>query len=386
MFHTWGASGCPPVCLSPSLFVFKIPPVCSDAPWSPICSNTPICPQCSPAHLHVQGVSACDWGCRVPPFCLDTPMCLDASPCVQDPPHISMLPCMSVCCRGYLHVLWGKLSICWGSGGISTSVKLWCQYIHWISIMLHLVPFLWFIVSQVSTSTAITASPVTVVSSGMSSLSSVTMAPSLMGFPTMLGQHDVVMPPPLTPRCFGGVLGHASVPLQQPSSSMPLQANANCAMGSPQVEPPTVLYITCLVSFLVSVFYFQVPCWMPFSPLGLNHWGLHHCNPLESSCSRHMCNLVMVIGPHQVCTEWLLPPLHWIGRALCYSVCFSPAILSIWRGIQLWRLGRGHPIPPPSLHDGEGSSFPGLVPSDDNITLTSANRKANQSLSDWDWC
>ena len=26
-----------------------------------------------------------------------------------------------------------------------------------------------------------------------------------------------------------------------------------------------------------------------------------------------------------------------------------------------------HPIPPPSLHDGEGSSFPGLVPSDDTV-------------------
>ena len=26
-----------------------------------------------------------------------------------------------------------------------------------------------------------------------------------------------------------------------------------------------------------------------------------------------------------------------------------------------------HPIPPPSLHDGEGSSFPGLVPSDDVV-------------------
>ena len=26
-----------------------------------------------------------------------------------------------------------------------------------------------------------------------------------------------------------------------------------------------------------------------------------------------------------------------------------------------------HPIPPPSLHDGEGSSFPGLVPSDDAV-------------------
>ena len=43
--------------------------------------------------------------------------------------------------------------------------------------------------------------------------------------------------------------------------------------------------------------------------LGLNHWGLHHCNPLELTHGRHMCNLVMVIGLHQVCIEWLLPPL-----------------------------------------------------------------------------
>ena len=28
---------------------------------------------------------------------------------------------------------------------------------------------------------------------------------------------------------------------------------------------------------------------------------------------------------------------------------------------------RSHPIPPPSLHDGKGSSFPGLVPSDDTV-------------------
>ena len=39
-----------------------------------------------------------------------------------------------------------------------------------------------------------TTPPVTVVSSGMSSLSLVTMAPSSMGLPTMLGQHDVVLP------------------------------------------------------------------------------------------------------------------------------------------------------------------------------------------------
>ena len=101
--------------------------------------------------------------------------------------------------------------------------------------------------SQVSTSTAMTTMPpVTVVSSGMSSLSSVTMAPSLMGLPTMLGQHDVVLPSPLTLRGSVAVFGHASVPQQQTPSSMPLQACANYAMGSPQVgffsrvEPPTI--------------------------------------------------------------------------------------------------------------------------------------------------
>ena len=30
-------------------------------------------------------------------------------------------------------------------------------------------------------------------------------------------------------------------------------------------------------------------------------------------------------------------------------------------------LAESHPIPPPSLHDGEGSSFPGLMPSDDMV-------------------
>ena len=78
--------------------------------------------------------------------------------------------------------------------------------------------------SQVSTTVAMTTPLVTVASSGMPSLSLVTMAPPLMGLPTMLGQHDVVLPPPLTPRCPGGVLGQ-----------IPLQAYANYAMGSPQV-------------------------------------------------------------------------------------------------------------------------------------------------------
>ena len=114
-----------------------------------------------------------------------------------------------------------------------------------------------------------TTPPVPVVSSGMSSLSLVTKAPSLMGLPPTLLQPDVVLPLPLTPRCSGGVLGHVSMPQQQPPSLMPLQVYANYAMGSPQVgfffrfELPTILYIICFVSALMSVFYFQVPCWMP---------------------------------------------------------------------------------------------------------------------------
>ena len=141
--------------------------------------------------------------------------------------------------------------------------------------------------SQVSISTATTTTPpVTVVSSGMSSLSLVTMAPSSVGVPTMLSQHDVVLLPPLTPRCSGGVLGHASVSQQEPPPLMPLQACANYAMGSPQVgfffrvEPPTILYIICLVCVLVSAFYFQVPCGMPYSPLVIQLLGFASLQPL----------------------------------------------------------------------------------------------------------
>ena len=116
-----------------------------------------------------------------------------------------------------------------------------------------------------------TTTPVLVVPSG---LSSVTVAPSLMMFLVTLHQHGVVQPPPLMPRGSGGVIGLASVPQQQPSSSMPLLTYANYAMGSPQVgfffrvEPPTVLYIICLVSPLVSAFYFWVISWMLYSPMG----------------------------------------------------------------------------------------------------------------------
>ena len=116
--------------------------------------------------------------------------------------------------------------------------------------------------SHISAMAMTTTLPVTAVSSGLSSVSSVTVTPSLMGLPVTLDQCGVVQPPPLMARGSGGVIDPASVPQQQPPSSMPCLAYANYAMGSPQVgfffrvEPPTILYIICLVFILVTAFYF----------------------------------------------------------------------------------------------------------------------------------
>ena len=65
--------------------------------------------------------------------------------------------------------------------------------------------------SHISTMAMTTTPPVMVVSSGLSSVSSVTMAPSLMGLPLTLGQHEVVQPPPKMLRGPGDVIGLASV-------------------------------------------------------------------------------------------------------------------------------------------------------------------------------
>ena len=94
---------------------------------------------------------------------------------------------------------------------------------------------------------------------------------------------------------------------------MPLLAYANYAMGSPQVgfffrvKPPTILYLICLVSVLVSAFYFKVPSWMLYSPMGAQPLGFAPLQSFGVSHGRHMCNLMIVIGPHLVCIEWLLP-------------------------------------------------------------------------------
>ena len=49
------------------------------------------------------------------------------------------------------------------------------------------------------------------------------------------------------------------------------------------------------------------------------------------------------------------------------SATHSPVPQPLGGVHSLWGSIESHPIPLPSLHDGEGSSFPGLVPSDDAL-------------------
>ena len=117
------------------------------------------------------------------------------------PPHVSkmpcMLPCISAYSMGYLHVLWARHFLL-GAGGVSMSVRLLVSVSTSTGCPLcSSCAFLQFIMSKASTTMATTTTPpVTVVSSGMSSISSVTVPPYLMVLPTMLGQHNVVLLPP----------------------------------------------------------------------------------------------------------------------------------------------------------------------------------------------
>ena len=157
--------------------------------------------------------------------------------------------------------------------------------------------------SNVSITAPTTTTPITVVSS----MSSVTVAPSLTGFPVSLDQHGMVPLPPLMLRGSGGVLGSVSVPQQQtPSSMLPL-AYANYANGSPQVgfffrvEPPTILYLIyvwCPFCCLLFTFRCRVGCHIHL--WGLNLWFCTLATLWSLQHGRHMCNLVMVIGPHLV--------------------------------------------------------------------------------------
>ena len=245
---------------------------------------------------------------------------------------------------------WVLIDVCYVSCCCSLCLKLLLQW-------------LWLLLLQL------------LVSSGMSSLLSVvTMAPSLMGLPATSHQHDVVLPLPLIPRHSGSIVGLATVLQQQPPSQMPLQAYANYAMGPLQVAfsflPPFVYFI-CLVSVLVYAFCFQVPCWMSYLPMGAQPLGFVPLQPFGAypwqaymqpgDC--HLPTLAMhrVVAPSTVLSRVSLMLLNQL---------FPSHPNYIW-AYNFGGLG-SHPIPLPSLHDGEGSSFPGLVPSNDMVNSESA--------------
>ena len=69
--------------------------------------------------------------------------------------------------------------------------------------------------------------------------------------------------------------------------------------------------------------------------------GMHRVAPLSTTLSRGEPSATQSAVPH---------PSHLYGGAY-----------------KLGGLAESHLIPPPSLHDGEGSSFTGLVPLDDTV-------------------
>ena len=59
---------------------------------------------------------------------------------------------------------------------------------------------------------------------------------------------------------------------------------------------------------------------------------------------------------------------HWLYHGRCGS-CIEQIFFIF--ATQLWGLAASHLIPTPSLHDGDGSSFPGFVPSSDTFDFKS---------------
>ena len=159
-----------------------------------------------------------------------------------------------------------------------------------------------------------------------------------------------------------GVAGFATKLQQLPQSQIPFQAYANYVMGPPQVrfsfrvEPPTDFSIYNGVCYGVCFLFSGSTLDASFTYDG-SITGICITTALQSIPMAGICKSWLWSKAHT--RNALLSPLLWVGGALCYSVSCPPAIPPIRWGIQLRQLG-SHPIPLPSLHSGEGSSFPGL--------------------------
>ena len=342
---------------------------------SPHVQTTPICPPCSLcASICSRGI--CMWnedgGHLYAPIHSNTPICLDAS-YVWHPPHVYMplmFSCTSVCAQGYLHVIWGIHPICWGLGGISTSVRHFgvCQYIHccqsvgcflldWLlgcllCFMLYiscsslclksLLPWLWLllfwwlwwlVVGHLSHQLHGSFFDRVSCNIGSAWCSSATTVDTKVSW-----------------RCYWLCLCATAATSIFDASSGLCQLCHGLSTGR---------FLFQSWATHCFVYYMFGPCFgvcfllsgaildAIFTP-GAQPLGFAPLQPLELTCGRHMSNLVMVIGPHQVCTVWLLHPLPWVGGAFC-SISCSPAIPSIWWDIQLWGLGTESPDPPAFL-------------------------------------
>ena len=104
------------------------------------------------------------------------------------------------------------------------------------------------------------------------------------------------------------------------------------------VKPPTDLSIYVAgdydVCFLISGSHVDA-----FFTYGAQLLGFAAQQPLGAYHGRHMCILVMVCGPHCVCTEWFLPPLLWLGGLMLLS-WMSSTYSTHMVGIKFWGFGR----------------------------------------------
>ena len=264
MFYTWGLSACALHLYAPYVLYALIHSTPLEVYTPPYVPHTPLCICMFSEDSACCGVDKGPLTCWTtsftpPPVWGCLPICLQPHSFIGFPVH-QYVSGISVCDVGnnsHMLGVWGMFSHLLVFLGALTHGASICLFLYILGI--HCLTFLLWAMT--------TTLPVMVVSSGLSSVSSVTVAPSLMGLLTVLDHHEV-QTPPLMPRGSGGVIGPASVPQQQPPSLMPLLAYASYAMGSPQVgfffrvEPLTILYIVCWCPFWCLLFAFrcQVGC------------------------------------------------------------------------------------------------------------------------------
>ena len=105
-----------------------------------------------------------------------------------------------------------------------------------------------------------------------------------------------------------------------------------------ELSLPPFLYV--LVSVVVYDFYFQVKCWMLYSPMGAQPLVFASLQPFGAYLWQAYVQPGDDHWPTPGMHRWLLPPLLSVGGAYSYSISCLSAIPAIWWGIQLWGLDR----------------------------------------------